>query len=333
MSHRPSESMCCIPAGGGLNAPPIRLSGPSSRHLTSPLTVVRELRRCRLAWRSLPTRSHGGSQGFKSPHLYPQPCRSERRQRRAGDAHCSLRPHCGRKLKTRPAGKVLRDQAARPQASHNDHAAWSPPADYRRAVLARIQPLPVSHAVDLATAQPPPTTTKSKPALRWPSTAYASFECQAASSGRRRAVVDTAGDHADPGHPSRATACPTATLHDLIPVGHSGRRNPRTPDAHTGRRRPDTGHLDAQTSARTPDTDHLDRHPWDTGRSHRTPTEDAGRERGHGDDSTAGIRTSLATTPSNRTLGRPTVFQLAHYQPLLSHSAGQAAPRRTAVLR
>src|SRR5215218_4954605 len=44
----------------------------SSRHLTSPLTVPRELRRCRLAWRSPPTRSHGGSQGFKSPHLHPQ---------------------------------------------------------------------------------------------------------------------------------------------------------------------------------------------------------------------------------------------------------------------
>ena len=46
-------------------------SPPTSRHLTSPLTVVRELRRCRLAWRSAPTRSHGGSQGFKSPHLHP----------------------------------------------------------------------------------------------------------------------------------------------------------------------------------------------------------------------------------------------------------------------
>jgi hypothetical protein len=46
-------------------------SPPTSRHLTSPLTVLRELRRCRLAWRSPPTRSHGGSQGFKSPHLHP----------------------------------------------------------------------------------------------------------------------------------------------------------------------------------------------------------------------------------------------------------------------
>jgi 2'-5' RNA ligase superfamily len=34
---------------------------PTSRLLTSPLTVLRELRRCRSAWRSPPTRSHGGS--------------------------------------------------------------------------------------------------------------------------------------------------------------------------------------------------------------------------------------------------------------------------------
>jgi hypothetical protein len=46
-------------------------SPPSSRHLTLPLTVPRELRRCRLAWRLPPTRSHGGSRGFKSPHLHP----------------------------------------------------------------------------------------------------------------------------------------------------------------------------------------------------------------------------------------------------------------------
>ena len=43
----------------------------TSRHLTSPLTVPRDQQRCRLAWRLPPTRSHGGSQGFKSPHLHP----------------------------------------------------------------------------------------------------------------------------------------------------------------------------------------------------------------------------------------------------------------------
>jgi hypothetical protein len=46
-------------------------SPPTSRHLTSPLTVWSDQRRCWCAWRSPPTRSHGGSQGFKSPHLHP----------------------------------------------------------------------------------------------------------------------------------------------------------------------------------------------------------------------------------------------------------------------
>jgi hypothetical protein len=40
--------------------------------------------------------SHGGSQGFKSPHLHPQPRRSERRQRPAGGAHRMLGPRWGR---------------------------------------------------------------------------------------------------------------------------------------------------------------------------------------------------------------------------------------------
>jgi hypothetical protein len=85
----------------------------SSRHLTSPLTVLRELRRCGLAWRSPPTRSHGGSQGFKSPHLHPQPRRSERRQHRAGGAHCKSRPRAhvavqpGRLSETRRLGPGL----------------------------------------------------------------------------------------------------------------------------------------------------------------------------------------------------------------------------------
>jgi hypothetical protein len=69
---------------------------PSSRHLTSPLTVPCELRRCRLAWRSPPTRSHGGSQGFKSPHLHPQTSRSERRRSSVGGAHRVPGPRWGR---------------------------------------------------------------------------------------------------------------------------------------------------------------------------------------------------------------------------------------------
>src|SRR5215211_3848676 len=148
----------------------------------------------------------------------------------------------------------------------------------------------VGHAIALATAQPPPTTTaKSKPTPLLPSTARASFERQAPTRADHEPVVDAAGDHADPGHPSRAAACPTAALHDLTPAGHSGRGNARTPD---------TGH-------RSPGQARVDRHAWTlvarTG--HWTP--DAGRGHRQGDEGTAGSRTSWATTPSDRALGRP----------------------------
>src|SRR5215218_8594439 len=167
----------------------------------------------------------------------------------------------------------------------------------------------VGHAIALATAQPPPTTTaKSKPTPLLPSTARASFERQAPTRADHEPVVDAAGDHADPGHPSRAAACPTAALHDLTPAGHSGRGNARTPD--TGQRTADTGDLDAQTPA--PDTGHrspgqarVDRHAWTLVARTGHWTQDAGRGHRQGDEGTAGSRTSWATTPSDRALGRP----------------------------
>lgn len=82
---------------------------------------------------------------------------------------------------------------------------------------------------------------------------------------------------------------PAATLHDLTPVGHSGRGNARTPDAHTGH-----GH-------RTPVA-------W-TGRvDNRTLAPDTGRGRGRGDEGTVGISTSCATTPSGPRAEPATVF-------------------------
>jgi hypothetical protein len=122
--------------------------------------------------------------------------------------------------------------------------------------------------------------------------------------------MDAAGDHADPGHPSHTAACPRRA-----PGPHFGLTQRTRQRTDTGRphRTPDSGHLDAQTPA--PDTGQRSRGQAsvDTGRSHRTPdtghwTPDAGRGRGQGDEGAAGIRTSWATTPSDRTLGRPTVF-------------------------
>jgi hypothetical protein len=160
------------------------------------------------------------------------------------------------------------------------------------------QPLPVG----LAHCQPPRTTTTSpsrpsagaQPGLR-------QLRAPGPNLGRRRAVMDMAGD---PGHPSRAAAGPTATPRDIMPSD--------TADAAThGRRRPDTGLLDAQTPQRTPVT-------WTRTGGHRTLaldtghwTPDAEHERGHGDDSTAGIRTSLAATPSDRMLRPNRVSALA----------------------
>jgi hypothetical protein len=126
--------------------------------------------------------------------------------------------------------------------------------------------------------------------------------------------MDAAGDHADPGHPSHTAACPrrapgphfgrTQRTRQRIDTGR--RHRTPTPDADTGRRT--AGRSDARTG-------HWTAVPWtgkrghwslapDTG--HRTP--DTGRGRGQGDEGAAGIRTSWATTPSDRALGRPTVF-------------------------
>jgi hypothetical protein len=176
----------------------------------------------------------------------------------------------------------------------------------------RIQPLPVDHALEAATAEPPPTTTTtSKPTHRWPSTACASLERHGPTSRRRRAVVDTAGDHPDPAIRAARLPAPLPRT-TTIPVGHSSRWKARTPDAHTGRRRPEAGGrtLDTWTLRhpyRTPDTDQLDSHPWDTGRSHRTPTRTGRRQHSRRPD----LLSLLAEGPH---AGRPAVFLLSHDQ-------------------
>jgi hypothetical protein len=80
--------------------------------------------------------------------------------------------------------------------------------------------------------------------------------------------VDTARDHADPGYPSQAAACPTADLHDLpSDTADAGTDGHRTPTLNAGR-------LDAQMSASDTGLRSRGRARVDTGRSHQTP--DAG---------------------------------------------------------
>jgi hypothetical protein len=245
--------------------------------------------------------SHGGSQGFKSPHLHPKHCRSERRQLRAGGAHRMLRPRCGRKLKSQSSREALRDARGlglgRTMTTQRGHR--QPPTDGRSSPASRLSrsatgrpgPLPNHRPRD----DPSPSRSAAGPARPVPASRA---RLQPRQTTRRRGH----GGRPRRPRPSQPCGCrPHRHARDLIPVGHNGRRGP------------DTGHLDAQTPAA--DTGHLDRPrgPPDARTGHRTP--DAGQKRGHGHDSAAGVRTSRVAMPSDHALRRPTVFALSHYQP------------------
>jgi hypothetical protein len=164
--------------------------------------------------------------------------------------------------------------ACRRKADLTAHPCSLPTGDPRRA----LRPIPVGHHRSTCPLQPLPlplTTARSKPTPPLASRACASSEHQAPTRADDESVVQTAGDHADPGaHPSRAAACPTAALHDLTSVGPSGHGH-RTSD--TGRRTPDVAHWTPGRSDAAPDTGHRWRGQArvDTGRSDRTL--DAGR--------------------------------------------------------
>jgi hypothetical protein len=137
-----------------------------------------------------------------------------------------------------------------PRSLPQEYEPRCPLASYRREIRARTRlswsatrstwPLP-----NLPGRQPGP-----KPAPPLAQHGLRSFEHQAPTRAADEPLLDTAGDHANPGHSNRAAACPTAALHDLTPVGHSGHGKARTPDAHTGRRTP--GRSDARTGHWTP---------------------------------------------------------------------------------
>jgi hypothetical protein len=186
------------------------------------------------------------------------------------------------------------------------------PNPYRRTILACTRPALVGHAVELATAQPPPDDDGQ---VQTDASAGPAPPAPASSTTRRLRQTTSRSWTQGPTTPTPAIPAirrpAHAALHALISAGHSARGNAQTPDANTGRRTADTWTL--KTPA--PDTGQRSRGQAsvDTGRSHRTPdtghwTPDAGRGRGQGDEGAAGIRTSWATTPSDRTLGRPTVF-------------------------
>jgi hypothetical protein len=164
---------------------------------------------------------------------------------------------------------------------------------YRQAILPAHPAYLVGHAVDLATAQPPSTTTaRSKPMPPLAQHGLRQLRAPGSDSGRRPAVMDTV----------RATT-PTPAVLALRLLAASARltNSPgsdtadagtpgwRTPDAQMPGRQLDTGHrtpgrpyrtADTRTSGRlhrTLDTGRVDIAGVDTGRSHRTP--DAAEDR------------------------------------------------------
>jgi hypothetical protein len=224
--------------------------------------------------------SHGGSQGFKSPHLHPQHRRSERRrQPQAGGAHCMFRPRCGRSSSHSPARRLSETPGdsvlGRTMTTQRGHRQL--PADGRSSPASRLSP--VGHPVDLAHC---PTPAHDDDQVEADPPLAQHDLCQPRGPGSNLGQTTRRRGHGGrPRRPRPSQPC-GCRPHRHAPRPHSGRTQ-QTPE-------PDTGHLDAQTPA--PDTDHLDRPRGtpDTRTGHRTP--DAGQERGHGDDSTAGVRTS-----------------------------------------
>src|SRR5215218_2894963 len=170
------------------------------------------------------------------------------------------------------------------------------PCLYRQAILGRIRPVLVSHAVDLATATTSHDDGRAKPTSPLAQHSLRQLERQVPTrQTTNRSWTQGAITPTRPAQP--CGGLPTAALPNLTSTGHRGRGDARTADAWTLRR-----------PHRTLDTGRVDRQAWTlvAGTGHWTP--DAGRGRGQGDDGTAGIQTSWTTTPGDRALGRPTVF-------------------------
>ena len=154
---------------------------------------------------------------------------------------------------------------------------------HQRTILACTRPLLVGHAVELATAQPPPTTTaRSTPTPRLAQQRLRQLRARGADSGSPRAGHGRSGRPRRP-RPSQPYGC---LPHRRAPGPHFGRtqrtrqrtntgRPHRTPTPDAGQRTP--GRSDARTGHWTPAPWTGKRGHWslapDTGRWPRTPTE------------------------------------------------------------
>jgi hypothetical protein len=190
----------------------------------------------------------------------------------AGQSVASVEPAtltacCGRAAAARSshssAGKPSSDQAARllgPTLT-TQRGRRQLPTDGRCSRASSLSGSATGQPGPIANHFPRRRPSPSRPSA-WPSTACASFESQAPTSGRRRAVVDTAGDHAGPRPSSHAAAGPRpARDHFPLDTADVATHGHRTLEA--GQWTP--GRSDARTGHRS-----LGQAPWNTGRSHRT---------------------------------------------------------------
>jgi hypothetical protein len=150
---------------------------------------------------------------------------------------------------------------------------------HQRTILACARPLLVGHAVELATAQPPPTTTaRSKPTPRLAQHRLCQLRPRGSDSGRPRAGHGPSRRPRRP-RPSQPYGC---LPHRRAPGPHFGRTQRTRQRTNTGRR-----HRTPDTGQRTPDSAHRTADTWTLRRPHRTPDTghpDAGRGRGQADE-------------------------------------------------
>jgi hypothetical protein len=190
---------------------------------------------------------------------------------------------------------------------------------HQRMILACTRPILVGYAGRAGHCPPPPTTTaRSKPTPRLAQHRLRQLRARGSDSGRRRAGMDAAGDHADPGHPSHRLPA-----HRRAPGPHSGRTQRTRQCSDTGRPHrtptPDPGQ-------RTPTPDPGQRTPGRSdGTGHRTPVAGTGK-RGHW---------TLAPDTGHRTpdTGHRTLAEDADRVTTARPASGPPGPPRRATAR
>src|SRR5512132_2517022 len=137
------------------------------------------------------------------------------------------------------------DSPAACRAACRRRRASLPTGSHQRTILACTRPILVGHAVELATA---PTTSHNDDQVQTDASAGPAPPAPASSTrlptqADHEPVMDAAGDHADPGHPSRTAAAPpprsrTSLRPDTVDAATHRQRTPERSDARTGHRTP-----------------------------------------------------------------------------------------------